>query len=202
MDQDGARPSLVSPLAAASDCDACPLAEARHLDSGEAQVCVCGRVYADEAFTWPARPSCVVDLPPPVRELATAIDEMRTLRRWAGEERARTRIPLARNVNPIGRMMGLAGGADVDATDAQVQALARLVFDPSSKIGRRHRVVFIQELLRYCDETSRPLDEVPVPAEVGRALAGRAAARPSASGSAGDDGGRAEVRSEGGHDGR
>lgn len=175
-----ARLSLVGPLVAASDCDGCPLAEARYLDDGTPQVCCCGRVYADEDFTWPAeRPSCVVDLAPPVRELAVAIADLRVLRQWAHEERDRTRVPIARSVSPIGRMMGEAGGAPSDATDAQVQALARMVFDPSSKIGRRHRVVFIQELLRYCDETSRPLDEEPVAPEVGRALAGRLAALPA-----------------------
>lgn len=176
-DAEPERPSLVGPHVAASDCDACPLAELRHDETGAAQVCVCGRVYADEGFTWPP-PAPSPELAPAVRELAVAVDDLRTLRQWAGEERERTRIPVARNVNPIGRMMGLAGGASVDATDAQVQALARLVFDPSSKIGRRHRVVFIQELLRYCDETSRPLDEVPVDAAVGRALAARLAALP------------------------
>ena len=173
------RPSLVGPLVSASDCDGCPLAEARYLDDGTPQVCCCGRVYADEDWTWPARPSCVVELAPPVRELAVAIAELRTLRQWVGEERDRTRIPVRRDINPIGRMMGEAGGASSDATDAQVQALARMVFDPSSKIGRRHRAVFIQELLRYCDETSRPLDEEPVGAEVGRALAARLAALPA-----------------------
>ncbi len=179
-DAEPPRLSLVSPRVSASDCDGCPLAEARYLDDGTPQVCVCGRVYADEDFTWPAeRPSCVVDLAPPVRELAIAIADLRVLRQWAGEERERTRVPIARSVSPIGRMMGEASGAAVDATDREVQALARLVFDPSSRIGRRHRVVFIQELLRYCDETSRPLDEEPVAAEVGRALAGRLAALPA-----------------------
>jgi hypothetical protein len=172
-----ARPSLVGPHVAASDCDACPLAEMRHDQTGGAQVCVCGRVYADEGFTWPA-PAAPPELAPAVRELAVAIEDLRTLRRWAGEERDRTRIPLARSVNPIGRMMGLAGGASVDATDAQVQALARQVFGPLGRVGIRRREDFIRALLLYCDETSRPLDEVPVDAAVGRALAARLAALP------------------------
>lgn len=171
------RPSLVGPYVAASDCDACPVAELRHEDTGAPEVCVCGRVYADEGFTWPP-PAPSPELAPAVRELATAIEDLRTLRQWASEERERTRIPVRRDVNPIGRMMGLAGGASVDATDAQVQALARQVFGPLGRVGIRRREDFIRALLLYCDETSRPLDEAPVDAAAGRALAARLAALP------------------------
>ena len=37
-------------------CDGCPAAMARYEATGDAVVCVCGRVYAADDFRWPARP--------------------------------------------------------------------------------------------------------------------------------------------------
>lgn len=167
----GDRPSLVGPIVAASDCDACPLAEARHVDSGEAIVCVCGRVYADDGWTWPTRPSCVVDLAPPVRELAHAIVGARALRQYVHEEFQRVRPPRP-SITPHARLLAEANGAQTDATDAEVQALARLLVNPTTTYGMRRWRDFMAIMLRQNEDLPAPDTEPVAPAE-GQRLAAR-----------------------------
>ncbi len=54
------------PGAAPADagCDACTTASARYEVTGDAVVCVCGRVWAADDFRWPARPTAPAATPP------------------------------------------------------------------------------------------------------------------------------------------
>lgn len=45
-------------------CDGCPAAMARYEATGDAVVCVCGRVWAADDFRWPARPTAPAATPP------------------------------------------------------------------------------------------------------------------------------------------
>lgn len=174
------RPSLVGPLVAASDCDGCPLAEARYLDDGTPQVCCCGRVYADEDFTWPAeRPSCVVDLPPlPVRELAQVVEDLAEVRRWKRDELARVAAggPAPPSC-PIARLMAASDGASFDATPAQVERMRRYLIESETNAAKEVRRGFVNALVARM-ERSMPRDEPTTDAARARANAARLDALP------------------------
>lgn len=178
-DAEPPRLSLVSPRVSASDCDGCPLAEARYLDDGTPQVCCCGRVYADEDWTWPAeRPSCVVDLAPPVRELARAIEDVDEVRRWERAELARVAAggPAPPSC-PIARLMAASDGAALDATPAQVERMRRYLVEGEGKGARETRRLFVAALVDRM-ERSLPRDEAVVDVERARRHAARLEAMP------------------------
>jgi hypothetical protein len=151
-------------MTAVSRCPDCEFAAHQYDRTGSAVVCTCGRVYADEGFRWPAqatedpaaadesgeRPS------PPAEALGHLLAELAALARWEAEQSASwaPRPP----VSPLARLQGLAacGDAETDATSGQVRRLSDLILSPRSKVGRTARANFVDALVRYCDETSRP----------------------------------------------
>lgn len=168
------RPSLVGPLVAASDCDACPLAEALYLDAGGIHACVCGRVYADEDATWPSeRLSDGHDLAPPVRELAGVVEDLGEVRRWELAELDRVAVggPAPPSC-PIARLMAASDGATFDATPAQVERMRRYLLESEGKGAKETRRLFVAALVARM-ERSMPRSAVAVDAVRARANAAR-----------------------------
>ena len=145
----------------ASPCPHCPASEARFAETGCAVVCVCGAVHAPEDFRWPEEPE-----PPeePTRPdpalLARALEELALAKRSERMRRARVAGGPAEPRSSLGALQGLGSGAAVDATRRQVEGLSRLLLAPEGKVGKRARAGFVESLVRYCEDTSRPDDEV------------------------------------------
>ncbi|MDO9020548.1 MAG: hypothetical protein Q8S73_36830 [Deltaproteobacteria bacterium] len=141
-------------LAPASDCDVCPHAEALYLADGEPTVCSgCRRVYADDDFRWPEeRPSQVVALAPPVRELAAALADVRLVRRWRSEERERLGGGPAEPTCSIGRLLAASNGAARDATPAQVERFREYLLTSETatavEVRRAFRLALVDRLER------------------------------------------------------
>lgn len=173
------RLSLVSPHVAASDCDACPAAEARHGETGEAIVCECGRVYAHDDWTWPATqlPASVGSFAP-VRELARAVEDLGEVRRWERAELARVAAggPSPPSC-PIARLMAASDGAAFDATPAQVERMRRYLLESETNAAKDVRRGFVNALVARM-ERSMPRDEPPTDAARAQANAARIDALP------------------------
>lgn len=165
-------------FAAASDCDACALAEARHVDSGAPVVCLCGRVYAADDFTWPAdaleEPAAAL----PIRELAQVVDAIAEVRRWERAEIARVAAggPALPSC-PIARLMAASDGAAFDATPAQVERMRRYLTESETHAAREARRGFVNALVARM-ERSLSRDVVPTDAARARESAARLDALP------------------------
>ena len=161
-------------------CPGCETAAHLYETTGAATVCDCGRVYAADDFRWPTqateepamasesgeRPSA------PAEALGHVLAELDALGRWEAEHAASWGTRPA--VSPLARLQSLAacGDAESDATSGQVRRLTDLILSPRSKVGRAARQHFVDALVRYCDETSRPEREAVDPA-AGAAVSAR-----------------------------
>ena len=158
-------------------CDGCPAAMARYEATGDAVVCVCGRVYAADDFRWPATAALADD------DTATApraphvglghlLADLDVVAAWERERSA----PIAPRAqpSPLARMQSLAacGAASGPSSTRQVAQLEAMILSPSSRFGRTAREAFVASLLRYCEETSRP-DRDPVDPVLAARLAHR-----------------------------
>lgn len=99
--------------------------------------------------------------PPPPRllPLAEVIPDVALALRWRREQATGAELPRA--TSPLARLQGRSSGADEDASASTTGQLWRLVRSPGSKVGRKAREGFVDALVRFCDETSRPPEEEP-----------------------------------------
>lgn len=143
-------------------CPHCAASSRRFDELGAAVVCVCGVVYAAEDFRWPAEPpqSRSRAAEPDPALLARTLEELALARRYERLRRAQVAGGPAAPRSSLGALQGNGSGASVDATRRQVEGLSRLLLAPEGKVGKRARAGFVESLLRYCDETSQPEEEV------------------------------------------